>query len=90
MTPEQLKKYTGSYNTILGDFGTIQLAGDQLQLHMKTKQVIDLLPLSDTEFALRWTAASVTFKEKSPGEIAGFSLHLGGENYPVSRQAATP
>jgi hypothetical protein len=90
MTPEQLRKYTGAYKTFLGELGTIELDGDQLRLHMKTKQVIDLLPLSPSEFALRWTAASVTFKEKESGEIAGFTLHLGGEHYPVSRQAGTP
>lgn len=90
MSPEQLKKYTGAYKSILGEFGTIELAGDQLRLHMKTKQVIDLLPLSSTEFALRWTAASVTFKENPAGEITGFTLHLAGEHYPISRQTSSP
>ncbi len=87
LPPDALKKFVGAYGSILGDFGTVELVGDHLQLHMKTRQVIDLVPLSPTEFALRWTAATMNFNVKDD-KVTGFTLHIGGESYPISRQAA--
>jgi hypothetical protein len=86
LSPEQLRKFVGSYATPLGAFGTVELAGDQLQLHMKTGQVIDLLPVSPSQFALRWTAATLDFGVNASGEVAGFTMHLAGQRYPVARQ----
>ena len=81
----QLEKFVGPYGSLLGPMGEITLVGDQLQFHMKTGQVIDLLPLSDHEFALRWTAASVDFEIKEPGEVVGFTLNLAGDKQTIRK-----
>jgi hypothetical protein len=87
---DQLQQFVGAYQSLLGEFGTIELKGDQLQLHMKMGQVIDLLPMSATEFAMRWTAGKLVFVVKAPGQVAGFTMHLGGERYPIQRVPPAP
>jgi hypothetical protein len=87
LTPDELKRFTGPYQTFLGEFGRIELEGEQLRLHMKTGQVIDLLPLSPSEFAMRFTAATLAFQIKD-GQVSGFTLAIGGEKYPAQRAAA--
>ena len=86
LTTEQLQKYVGKYSTLIGEFGSIQREGDQLRLHMKTGQVIDLVPRSESEFALRWTAGHLVFNFKPDKSVSGFVLHLGGEKVPINRQ----
>jgi hypothetical protein len=85
LSPERLRQFVGTYSVPWGELGRIELDGTQLRLHMKTGQVIDLLPLSDSGFAMRYTAGSVDFVEKDPGKITGFSLLIGGQRVPVSR-----
>lgn len=85
LSAEQLKSLTGAYRTPLGPFAEIKLEEGQLRLHMEAGQVIDLLPLSETEFALRWTAGKLEFNRKPSGEVGGFILHLAGEKIPVGR-----
>ncbi|MGD9647135.1 MAG: hypothetical protein AB7U73_15600, partial [Pirellulales bacterium] len=80
-----LEKFVGAYGNLLGPMGEIVLVDGQLQFRMKTGQVIDLLPLSDNEFALRWTAAKVEFDVKDPDEVAGFTLHLAGDKQSVRK-----
>jgi hypothetical protein len=89
LSADQLKAFVGAYKTTLGDFGAIELNDGQLQLHMKTGQVIDLLPTSDHEFAMRWTAGNLSFEMKEPGQVAGFTMSLGGERYPIRRHEAS-
>jgi hypothetical protein len=69
---EELKKYVGAYGSVLGEFGKIELAGDHLQVHMKTGQVVDLVPRSPSEFVMRFTAGKLTFDLKDD-EVAGFT-----------------
>ncbi len=82
---ERLQEFVGAYGSILGDFGTIELKGQQLQLHMKMGQVIDLVPRSSTEFALRLTAAKLVFDVTDQDKVIGFTMHVGGEKYPIKR-----
>lgn len=89
LSSEELQKFVGPYGTILGEFGAIELNEKQLQLHMKTGQIIDLIARSPTEFALRWTAAKLDFEVRD-GKVAGFTMHLAGEKYPVRRLPANP
>jgi len=90
LSPDQLRKFAGAYGTPTGDPIQVELKGDHLQVHMKTGQVMDLVPRSPTEFALRHTAGTIVFEAKGTGEVTGFSLHLGGEKYPIARLAAQP
>ncbi|MBL9122174.1 MAG: DUF1080 domain-containing protein [Planctomycetaceae bacterium] len=84
LSTAELQEFVGAYKTLLGDFGKIELHGEQLQLHMETGQVIDLIPRSPTEFAFRWTAAKLDFDVRD-GKVAGFTMHLAGDKYPVKR-----
>ncbi len=87
---EQLQKFAGAYGTPLGDVIKIELKGNHLQVHLKTGQVIDLIPRSATEFAMRFTAGKIVFAVKETGDVTGFAMHLGGEKYPITRLAAQP
>ena len=86
----ELEKFVGSYGSILGDFGTIELAGGELRLHMDTGQVIDLVPRSASEFAMRHTAGKLDFNVGDEGQVSGFTMHLAGKRYPISRRTAKP
>ena len=88
LSAEELQQFVGPYSTLLGEFGAIELQDEQLQLHMQTGQVIDLVPRSPTEFALRWTAAKLDFDVRD-GKVGGFTMHLAGEKYPVRKVPAT-
>ena len=90
LSSDQLQPFVGAYKSLLGDFCAIELKGDQLQLHMKTGQVIDLLPQSATEFAMRWTAGDLAFETKEPGKVSGFTMHLGGQSYSIARVPSAP
>lgn len=84
LSRDSLQAFVGPYRTILGEFGSIQLEGDQLRMHMKTGQVIDLLPLGPEEFALRWTAGTLSFTKRD-GRVTGFTMSLAGEKYPAQK-----
>ena len=87
---DALQKFAGAYGSILGDFGTIKLKDDQLRMHMDTGQVIDLVPRSATEFAMRFTAAKLTFNVNDEGRVTGFTMHLAGTRYPIGRRSPKP
>jgi hypothetical protein len=87
LSPEQLRDFVGAYSNILGDFGVIELDDkNQLRLSMRTGQVIELVPRSEMDFALRWTAANAMFNRGKDGAISGFTLHIGGEKVPIMRK----
>lgn len=82
---EQLARLAGSYAGPFGDFGSIGLADDRLQLHLKTGQVIDLVPVSDHEFVMRCTAGRLVFDVRE-GPASGFTVELGGDRQTITRQ----
>lgn len=84
----ELAKFAGRYGTPLGDFGQIELLDGRLQLKMEAGQVIDLVPRSPTQFAMRWTAATLDFNVRD-GEVTGFTMHLAGERYPIGRKQSS-
>jgi len=88
LSEQQLQQFEGDYGSVLGEFGTIELKGLQLQLHMQTGQVIDLVPRSATEFGMRWTAAWLDFTVDAEGRASGFTMHLAGRRYPVRRKTS--
>ncbi|MSO21659.1 MAG: DUF1080 domain-containing protein [Acidobacteria bacterium] len=81
----ELQRYVGRYGASWGEFGSFRLVGNQLQMHMVPGQVIDLVPRSTTQFAMRWTAGTVDFDLNDKGEVAGFAINLGGVKFPVTR-----
>ena len=86
LTAEEQKKYVGAYTNEKGYFGDVKLDGEQLRLHMRTGQVIDLVPRSATEFALRWTAGHIDFDVRPNASVAGFTLHLAGDQRFMARR----
>jgi len=84
---DALKKFAGSYGSLLGKFGQIKLdePSQQLVLHMDTGQVIDLVPRSPSEFGMRYTAGRLLF-DIDGEHVRGFTFELGGERYPIQRQ----
>lgn len=90
LSADELKKFVGAYGSTAGALGTIQLHDGHLQMHAKTGQVIDLIPRSKTEFAMRFTAGKLVFDVNDEKQATGFTMHLGGEQYPVRRLASTP
>ena len=82
---EQLARLAVSYAGPFGDFGSIGLADDRLQLHLKTGQVIDLVPVSDHEFVMRCTAGRLVFDVRE-GPASGFTVELGGDRQTITRQ----
>ncbi len=86
LSADALEKFVGTYGTLLGPFGTIEREDTQLRLHMDTGQVIDLLPRSESEFAMRFTAGKLTFNVSDEGQVSGFTMDLGGSRYPISRR----
>lgn len=80
LTPDQLERLSGNFGTETAPFASIHLAGNQLELHMASGQVIGLVPLSENEVALRWTAGRIVFEhEEGDDDITGFVFHLGGK-----------
>jgi hypothetical protein len=85
LSKDELQKFVGNYGSILGEFGKIELVDDHLRLHMETGQVIDLVPRSDNEFLLRHTAGKLVFNVMDSDQVAGFTMHLGGSTYPITK-----
>jgi hypothetical protein len=85
LSPDELQKFTGAYGSILGKLGTIELDDKVLRVHMDTGQVIELVPRSASEFDMRYTAGKLVFNLNDEGQVAGFTMHLGGEKYPIRR-----
>lgn len=85
LSDKQLEPYVGRYGSFLGEFGTMELVEHVLQMHMETGQVVDLVPRSETEFRMRYTAGSVTFNVDDEGNVKGFTMELGGQKYPVNK-----
>ena len=48
-------------------------------------EVIDLVPRSKSEFAMRHTAGKLDFATNDQGHVTGFTMHLGGVEYPIKR-----
>ncbi len=89
LSPEQLQKFTGAYGSVLGEMGTIKLVDDHLQVHVKTGQVIDLVPRSPNEFVMRDSAGRLVFDVPQDGQAGGFTMHLGGAKYPLKRMKSS-
>jgi hypothetical protein len=86
LSTDEIQKFVGDYGSILGDFGSIKIDSNQLRLHMETGQVIELLPRSATEFAMRFTAGKLDFNVNADGQVTGFVMHMGGSQYPISKR----
>ncbi len=90
VSDEQLQQLVGDYGSVLGAFGKLELDNGTLRLRMDTGQLIDLIPRSATEFEMRFTAGKLDIKTNDAGKVTGFTMHLGGSQYPIQRLESAP
>jgi hypothetical protein len=64
---------------------TIKRDGGKLLGNFAGPSDIELVPNSDHEFSLRWTAGRLVFDLGPGGRPTGFTFFVGGEEYPVKR-----
>lgn len=84
---QELDRYVGTYQrqTSNKEIYTIKRDGQKLRANFWGPAEIELVPNSEHEFSLRWTAGRLVFDLAADGRPTGFTFHLGGEEYPVKR-----
>lgn len=81
--PEQiLDRYTGEYL----DGNRIFRKGSTLYVVFGLLPPIELLPHSEEEFSLRWTAAKIVFDLDAEGSPTAMTFHIGGEERRSEKQ----
>ncbi len=63
----------------------IALCGDHLRAKFYRKPEIELVPRSEREFALRWTAARLLFELDGEGRPTALIFEIGGDQRRVER-----
>lgn len=79
MTPEMLDRYVGTYGEGFGQQVLVSREGATLFAKFGLLAPLELLPHSEEEFSLRWTAATVIFELGDNGAPKGLTFHIGGE-----------
>lgn len=79
LTSKELDRYVGKYQVPTGDVYSIVRDKDVLRAHFYAETLIELVPRSKREFALRWTAGKIVFDLDAQEKVTGFTFHLGGE-----------
>ena len=85
LAPGVLQRYAGRYRTPDGHEFVISLNGDHLRAFFYRKPEIELVPRSEREFALRWTAARVLFELDGEGRPTALIFEIGGDQRRVER-----
>ena len=79
MSAEQLAAYAGTYEYERGGELSIVLEDGILLARMYAEKHLELVPRSQREFELRWTAAQFVFDLDSKGHPTALTFHIGGE-----------
>lgn len=87
MTPMMLDRYVGTYSQGRGLPTEIKRHGATLYATFGLLPPLELLPHSETEFSLRWTAATVEFELAADGRPKQLIFHIGGEARPAVRSS---
>jgi hypothetical protein len=84
---KDLDRFVGRYQrqTNNQEIFNIKRDGTKLRANFAGPGDIELVPNSEREFSLRWTAGKLVFDLAPDGKSTGFTFHLGGEEYPVKR-----
>lgn len=85
MSTADLDKYVGRYETTEEYAGVVRREGDKLQADLNGR-FADLIPVSKSEFALRWTGGKLVFELDDEGNPQTMSFHLGGEVRPAQQK----
>ncbi len=87
MTPMMLDRYVGKYGVGAGQPVVLSREGGTLYAAFGLLPPLELLPHSETEFSLRWTAATVEFELGPDGRAKSLVFHIGGDARPAVRAA---
>ncbi|MGH9426491.1 MAG: 3-keto-disaccharide hydrolase, partial [Terriglobia bacterium] len=84
---KDLDRFVGRYQrqTSNQEIFTIKRDGTKLLANFAGPSNIELVPTSEREFSLRWTAGKLVFDLAADAKPTGFKFYLGGEEYPVKR-----
>ena len=75
-----LDRYVGKYKVDAQASYTVSRRGSQLFCDFQYNgQALELVPHSEREMSLRWTAGELEFDLKPDGTVTGFTFSLGGE-----------
>lgn len=85
MTVAMLDRYTGKYGNPGEQPVLITRDGGKLLAQFGLVRPLELLPHSEQEFSLRWTAGTVVFDVGGDGSPTGLTFHLGGDERPAKR-----
>jgi hypothetical protein len=85
LPPSALEKYVGQYRRDFSTTFRIALEGKQLKAYFYGPNWIDLVPNSQSEFSMPWTAGRIVFDLGEDGTPQGFTFYLGGEEIRASR-----
>ena len=81
-----LDRYVGKYETSPGAYYVITREGTQLFCKFVDGGKLELLPHSQTEFTLRWTAGRMVFDLDAKDRPTGLTFYLGGEPTKATRK----
>ena len=85
MSAEQLAAYTGTYEYERGGELVIWFEDGVLLTSPYASKRLELVPRSQREFELRWTAAHFVFDLDSKGHPTALTFHIGGETRQAQR-----
>jgi hypothetical protein len=83
-----LDRYVGKYRVVGEAATTYTVSRRDRQLYCDFQYnplALELVPHSEREFSLRWTAGDVDFDLRADGRVAGLSFRLGGETRTATR-----
>lgn len=81
--PVLFEQYEGDYELEVqpGFILTVERDGNLYTTRATGQEPVEILPLSDTTFALVGVEATLTFHREHDGTVNGITLHQGGEYY---------
>ncbi|MES2892303.1 MAG: serine hydrolase [Bacteroidota bacterium] len=83
--PEVLEKYTGKYKMSDNEILVVTRNEDKLFVKPEKQSMLQLLPLSDTQFLIKEIPAKVNFIVGEGGKVSKFTLEMNGRTQEVSR-----
>jgi CubicO group peptidase (beta-lactamase class C family) len=83
--PERWQTYTGTYELFADSHLSVQLSGSTLMLEMMGQSPLNLVPLSETEFALHTLNTRVSFQPQEDGAVNALILKQEGKEVTAKR-----
>ncbi|MGH9938032.1 MAG: DUF3471 domain-containing protein, partial [Blastocatellia bacterium] len=74
LDPKVLDGYTGKYEVRPNVFATVTRQGNSLFVQIPLQQKMEFLPMSETQFFLKYSETDLTFVKNDKGEVTGATL----------------